>query len=256
MRKINKDLTAIPRSLVVDDACTTHKRRKELIVHGGYIDAPKYNSRYKTKDILKQLDPLYLHKCAYCEYVVEQKHVEHYRPKNVYYWLAYSWDNLMYGCPTCNQFKMTDFEISGEKVDPPKVTDDLRDINICSSKQYDRQEQPKLLNPERDALENVFVFDRVGHIKANNNDRADYTIVTCRLDRDFLVDERRKIIQEFEDDVKAECLNATTKEEQKERIAVLVRGFIRKSMDESKTFTAYRKAAIDWLDDIVKEILR
>jgi uncharacterized protein (TIGR02646 family) len=256
MRKIKKDLTAIPQSLVVAANSKTHKRRKELIAQGEYIDDQKYNSRYKTKDVLDKLKCLYHNKCAYCESVVEQGHVEHYRPKYSYYWLAYSWDNLLYGCPTCNQYKSTNFDILGEKVTPPKDSDDLGDINVWSSQIYDDQERPKLLNPERDVLNDVFVFDRHGHIKENNNDRADYTIKTCHLDRDFLVDERRKIIEEFENDVKAEYLDATTKEEQKDRISTLVREFLRKSSDETKTFTAYRKAAINWLDDIIKNISR
>ena len=256
MRKISKDLKDIPESLVVADDSTTHQRRKELIVKGGFLDEPRYNSRYKTSDIQAKLKSLYHNKCAYCENVVEQGHVEHYRPKNDYYWLAFSWDNLLLGCPSCNQFKGTQFEISGKKVDPPKDTDDLSDINIWSSKQYDSLEQPKLLNPERDDLKDVFVFDRDGHIYENGNVRADYTINTCHLDRKFLVDERRKIIEEFGNDVKAEYFDATTKEEQKDRISTLVRSFVRKSMDETLTFTAYRKAAIDWLDVIVKDITK
>ena len=255
MRKINKDLTDIPESLVVADDSTTHQRRKELIVKGEYIEEPRYDSRYKTQDIHVKLRSLYHNKCAYCENVIEQGHIEHYRPKKSYYWLAYSWDNLLYGCPTCNQFKGTAFEISGKKAVPPKDSDDLSEINTWAQK-YDRLEQPKLLNPERDELDNVFVFDRQGHIKDNNNVKADYTIKTCCLDRIFLADERRKIIEEFSNDVKAEYLTANTIEEQKESILTLVRGFLRKSMDETLTFTAYRKAAVDWLDDIVKDITR
>ena len=254
MRKTNKDLTDIPKSLVVADDSTTHQRRKELIVKGEFIEEPRYNSRYKTPDIQAKLKSLYHNKCAYCENVVEQGHVEHFRPKKSYYWLAYSWDNLLYACPTCNQYKGTVFDISGEKAVPPKESDDLSGINSWSSQKYDSQERPKLLNPERDKLDNVFVFDKQGHIKGDNNVRADYTINKCHLDRDFLVDERRKIIEEFADNIKAEYIDATTKEEQKERISTLVRGFLRKSMDETLTFTAYRKAAVDWLDEIVKDI--
>ena len=205
--------------------------------------------------IKEKLQGLYHFKCAYCESRVEQGQVEHYRPKSKYYWLAYSWDNLLYGCPTCNQFKGTDFEILGEEVVPPKEGDDLRDINLCSSEKYDNIEKPKLLNPERDILGDVFVFDMQGHVKGNNN-RAEYTIRTCHLDRSFLNDERRKIIDGFRNEVKAECLNATTKDEQKNAVSVLVRSFLRRSMDEASTFTAYRKAAVVWLDDIVKNIAK
>lgn len=254
MRKIDKDLADIPKSLVVAEKQLTHKRRKELIAKGQYIDNFTYNSRYKTPDIKDKLNRLYLHKCAYCEDHAEQTHVDHYRPKNDYYWLAYSWDNLMFSCPTCNQFKNNEFSIRGRKVIPPKMTDDLSDINIWSSQRYDKQEKSLLLNPERDNLDNVFSFDKEGHINGKG-DRAIYTIDTCHLDRDELVDARRKIVRDFQDSIKAELLNASTEEEQRIAIEVLTRDFQRKAKDITNTFFAYRNAALGWLGDIVKESL-
>jgi uncharacterized protein (TIGR02646 family) len=254
MRKIEKDLTDIPKSLVVAKN-TTHDRRKELIAKGEYIDISRFNSRYKTRDIKDKLNSLYHHKCAYCEDHAEQTHVDHYRPKQIYYWLAYSWDNLICSCPTCNQFKTNDFAINGKKAVPPKTTDDLSDINTWSSQKYDRQEKPMLLNPERDVLNNVFLFDMEGHIKGNDNSRADYTIKTCHLDRDELVDERRKIVDDYRKAVEAELLNASTADEQRRSIEVLTRDFQRKAKDRTNTFYAYRNVALGWLDDIVKEIV-
>ena len=78
MRKINKDLTDIPESLEVNDQKPTHRRRKELIKKGAYVDEIVYNNRYKTSDIKNKLNNLYHHKCAYCEYKVEQGHIEHF----------------------------------------------------------------------------------------------------------------------------------------------------------------------------------
>lgn len=254
MRKIIKDLTDIPESLVVDDGNITHQRRKELINSGEYVKEDKFDSRYKTPDIKEKLEGLYHFKCAYCEFKVEQGQVEHYRPKTKYYWLAYSWDNLLYGCPTCNQFKKTDFEITGQEVEPPKITDDLSDINIWSSQRYDGQEKPKLLNPERDELNGRFLFDIQGNVKGNNDSRADYTIETCRLNRDFLIDERRRIIDVFRDEIRAELLFSKDKEDSKAIVASLVRAFERRSTDETSPFTAFRQAAVAWLDEIIKAI--
>lgn len=254
MRKIEKDLTDIPKSLVVVETNKTHIRRKELIAKGAYVDESRYNSRYKTSDIKDKLNNLYHHKCAYCEDHAEQTHVDHYRPKKDYYWLAYSWDNLICSCPTCNQFKTNDFLIKGRKPAPPKATDDLNNINILSSQEYDHEEKPMLLNPERDNLNGVFLFDMEGHIKGNNNDRADYTIETCHLDREDLVDARRKLIVDFTKAVEAELINASTIAEQSHAIEVLTRDFQRKAKDMSNTFIAYRNAALEWLDEIVKNI--
>ncbi len=256
MRKIEKDLTDIPKSLVVAEKQLTHKRRKELITKGVYIDESVYNSRYKTQDVKDKLNNLYHHKCAYCEDHAEQTHVDHYRPKKDYFWLAYSWDNLICSCPTCNQFKCNNFEIEGEKATPPKVTDNLSDINTWSSNKYDRQEKPMLLNPERDELTNVFLFDMEGHIKGNNNPRADYTIEICHLDRNDLVDGRRKIVDDYRKAIEAEFFNASTVDERKYAIKVLTRDFLRKARDSTNTFIAYRNAALEWLDNIVKEVVQ
>jgi len=57
------------------------------------------------------------HKCCYCEARIPQGYndVEHYRPKAAadrspgctnthgYWWLAFSWDNLLFACPACNR---------------------------------------------------------------------------------------------------------------------------------------------------------
>jgi hypothetical protein len=45
-------------------------------------------------------------KCAYCESptdTVAHGDVEHFRPKSVYWWLAYCYDNYVYACQICNQ---------------------------------------------------------------------------------------------------------------------------------------------------------
>ena len=100
----------------------------------------------------------------------------------------------------------------------------------------------------------MFIFDSQGHIKGNNNPRADYTIEKCHLDRDFLVDERRKIINDFRNKVNAEYLKANTKNVQKERLSVLVESFVDSAMDDTNAFTAYRNAAVDWLSNIINDI--
>ena len=64
-------------------------------------------------------------KCAYCEAsteVVAHGDVEHFRPKSVYWWLAYCYDNYLFACQICNQsFKGNDFPVFGKALapDPP-----------------------------------------------------------------------------------------------------------------------------------------
>lgn len=73
---------------------------------------------YRGKDdsIAKALSRAQRKKCCYCEQRLNTKfsHVEHYRPKgratrepgcklkHGYWWLAYTWDNLLFSCASCN----------------------------------------------------------------------------------------------------------------------------------------------------------
>lgn len=54
-------------------------------------------------------------KCAYCETptrVVTYGDVEHFRPKSIYWWLAYSYENYLPSCGACNQeYKKDLFEL-------------------------------------------------------------------------------------------------------------------------------------------------
>lgn len=54
-------------------------------------------------------------KCAYCESptdTVAHGDVEHFRPKSVYWWLAYCYDNYVFACQVCNQvFKRDAFPV-------------------------------------------------------------------------------------------------------------------------------------------------
>ena len=113
MIKIDKDVDNVPLSL---DKPTTQKRRDELVKAGHYINQDKYHNRYKGTDVKQRLKILYRGKCAFCEQCIEQFHIEHFRPKSIYYWLAYSWDNLLAVCPTCNQNKGNRFEVLRSRI--------------------------------------------------------------------------------------------------------------------------------------------
>jgi hypothetical protein len=65
-------------------------------------------------------------KCAYCEAnteVVAHGDVEHYRPKSIYWWLAYTYDNYLFACQICNQvYKSDNFPIGGTLFPGPNIT--------------------------------------------------------------------------------------------------------------------------------------
>jgi hypothetical protein len=76
----------------------------------GVIDKIAFDSDF-WKLSKKQLKKESFGKCAYCEAnteVVAHGDVEHYRPKSIYWWLAYTYDNYLYACQICNQIYKSD----------------------------------------------------------------------------------------------------------------------------------------------------
>lgn len=123
-------------------------------------------------------------KCAYCEAnadVVAHGDVEHYRPKGIYWWLAYTYDNYLYACQICNQvYKSDNFPVTGlARLRAPVVLatltdaklqqlagslspDPLTDTGGYSLAQYEqahRQEQALLLNPYFDDPAQYFAYE-------------------------------------------------------------------------------------------------
>ncbi|QEM12952.1 TIGR02646 family protein [Mucilaginibacter rubeus] len=267
MIKINKDLNQIPESLkpatteyynplssVPVPTKTTHLHRMKMINDGKYTDETKYNKRYKYDDIRTALGAIYLSKCAYCEQKIELSHVEHYRPKDIYHWLAFSWDNLILACPHCNEYKSTHFELSGTAVTFTNTAANIRSINTLSASYYFR-ELPKMINPE--------ITDPLPHIKfkvdgaiESNEIRFKYTIEKCKISRTYLKDERRKLLNDFKDDIAAELLKPN-KAGQIAGIGALVDKFKRDSKKMTNPYIAFRRYAIrhNWLKEIIKELL-
>lgn len=101
MTKVNKNFSDIPDILKNE---TRENIFNANIKAGKYIDK---SNLYKTSSVQKELTKIYYFKCAYCEKKLldTDLHIEHYRPKSVYYWLAYSWDNLLLSCGQCNRKK-------------------------------------------------------------------------------------------------------------------------------------------------------
>lgn len=266
MIKINKNIEDVPESLIPAftnlfvnnriprSSRMTHQRRMELIECQTYIDNNKYNSRYKKQDIIEKLNVIYNGKCAFCEQKVEQLHVEHFRPKMIYYWMAYSWDNLIFACPKCNSYKGVHFELNGVRCFFINNENNLRNINNLSNT-YNIKEQPQLVNPEITDPHNLIVFYKNGKIDSFNLDFK-YTISTCKLDRKYLNDARRKIIDTFKNEIIAELVNSKDKTSQRHAIEVLVRRFIHASNEQTNEFIAFRKYSISnkWLNEIINEV--
>lgn len=141
---------------------------------------------YRAADVRAQLMTDQGRKCAYCECRVRESYndVEHYRPKNIYYWLGHKWDNLLYACEECNRtYKKAKFPLRDE------TKRDLANQNIS-------QEEPLIVNP--------VVEDPSIHIKFKRymaipiTDKGIYTVELFKLNnRPELVEDRKGIFEEY-----------------------------------------------------------
>ena len=266
MRKIEKNVGEVPKSLRMPPdpnspdhsmkanqmAVTTHERRTEVHKAGAYIDTDSYNSRYKQDDTTALLSSLYLNKCAYCEQRVEQFHVEHYRPKAIYFWLAFSWDNLLMVCPFCNWYKGTKFEIQGaQATQPTEIDSTIHSLSLS----LDSEERPMLVNPEVTDPVGMLDFEKDGNI-SSTDPRFDYTIKTCRLHRKYLRDQRYRILDELRNDFRAQLVDHNDLDSQKAGLRTIFSKFKRNAEDPVSEFTAFRKYLLQhWMGDLLKETL-
>lgn len=190
MIKVEKEFTSVPTIL-------TKTAREEAfnsnIASSSYCDD---KNRYKVGSVQKKLNEIYHLKCAYCEQKLldAPKHIEHYRPKDVYYWLAYSWDNLLLCCGGCNSAKGKRFATKNSAV----VYDNepFKEIHTLGSS-YDTLEEPMIINPEKDDILALIEFDKNGKI-SSTNERVQHTIEeACNLNRVELVELRMELITNF-----------------------------------------------------------
>jgi uncharacterized protein (TIGR02646 family) len=137
-------------------------------------------------------------KCCYCEREYERKHsdVEHFRPKTEalrdggiktpgYWWLAYRFENLYFGCLICNRIKGTHFPL-------------VAGTRALEAEEHPWQieEFPILLDPgfedPEEHLTFVWLPGRGYEIAPRNgSERGRRTIEILALDRDDLFQFRR-----------------------------------------------------------------
>ena len=127
-------------------------------------------------------------KCCYCEKLEEQakyRDVEHYRPKARYWWLGWTWENLLFACFECNrEHKKDQFPLA------PGSTM-LRPLQSPPG-----EEDPLVLDPcdcRVDPLSEIAFRRERLHRKVRwrpygITDRGWTTIEVCGLDRPTLLD--------------------------------------------------------------------
>jgi uncharacterized protein (TIGR02646 family) len=236
-------------------AWTTSKRRNELIRAGSYTDADIYNSRYKLKDVKSALVEIYKNKCAFCEQKVEQFHVEHFRPKQLYPWLAFSWDNLISACQYCNEYKSTNFRIRGAKVTFVSNLSNIKNIYQLS-RAYDLTELPDFVNPETTDPSGMLRFAKDGDL-FSVDPRFQYTIITCKLSRSYLKDRRLKLLNDLREDLRAAYVDNKSKGDQAVALKTIIAKFKKDAEDLENEFLAFRKYIINhWLHSELKSLTK
>lgn len=147
-------------------------------------------SKEIDKELKMSLHEVFHGKCGYCETKIESPEfgtVDRYRPNNgvrdknefyqdLYWWLTFEWDNLIYSCKECNQYKGNYFPIKGKRILNEK--DDLA------------TEYRMLVNPYEDNPSNHFSYDDSGNIHAITEEGYQ-TIELLRLDRTDLLEKRK-----------------------------------------------------------------
>lgn len=209
MIAIVKDFAEIPKVLLND---TRLKAFEQNRLAGRFC---ANNDTYKPKDLKVALEKIYYKKCVYCEKSLLDafSHIEHYRPKSIYFWLAYSWDNLLLCCERCNIAKSNKFEIEGQKA---VYQNETLEVVHSKIKDYDLIEKPLIINPEQEtaaSLSKHFTFDlKTGKLKPLSK-RMEKTIEICDLNRKDLVDARMNLLTNLKDCISRRKLSAKSKGE-------------------------------------------
>jgi uncharacterized protein (TIGR02646 family) len=162
--------------------------------------------------VAAELWALQHNKCCYCEERIRFNYndVEHYRPKaranrlpgcvekHGYWWLAYSWENLIYACATCNRSNKND-----------KFPLQKGSIPLTYNMDAPGDEVPLLLNPAEkvnpvDHIKFIFEYGRRGDSKKywwarprDGSARGNATIDVCGLNDQDLLELRDRHYQDF-----------------------------------------------------------
>jgi uncharacterized protein (TIGR02646 family) len=156
-------------------------------------------SYYNKEEVKRLLVSIHHSKCCYCEQrfrTLAYLHVEHFRPKAGvrqtrgqrnnelpgYYWLAYSWQNLLLSCYDCNcQFKRTLFPLANPADRARSHHDDIT------------REHPFFVDPAAEDPRNHIVFD--GDLPIGLTEKGRMTIEGLGLRRNQLREERLELLE-------------------------------------------------------------
>ena len=144
-------------------------------------------SGYGDEGVKEDLFQAQHRKCAYCEKSEEQskyREAEHYRPKARYWWLAWTWENLLFACIDCNR---------DHKKDQFPLVDETK--RLVAEHAPPGEEQPLLIDPYDPSVDPAGEIEfRREYVQRKERwkpygvtDRGRETIRICGLDRPGLL---------------------------------------------------------------------
>lgn len=210
-----------------------NNEEKLLLEQRDVLNAPKTKITFDTnywKAAKTQLIAESHGKCAYCEIRYSTGgygDVEHFRPKSIYWWLAYTYENYLFSCQLCNQlYKKDKFPYNGIKFPAPSsllgTTSNKAIKRMCGNispdpiniksgytlalfLQHHVAEKALLINPYYEDPEPYFAYSADDNLKeviviSPSIDKAPFTkemIDTFGLNRKELKEDRYDYFQKF-----------------------------------------------------------
>lgn len=195
MIKVFKDYNDIPPKLLSTSA---QKKLEEILKTKKVILLSHIIDEYQ--EVKPKLLQIYHNKCAYCEQKIEHNKsiIERYRPRSLYYWLTFEWSNLLPTCFSCDQAKATHFGLQDESLRIRQPQLDRKEW-LANSNSF-LAEKPILLNPEIDEPSEHLEFLPDGRV-IGITERGKYTIEILQLNREQLLNDRSKVISEYEEEL-------------------------------------------------------
>ena len=228
----------------------TKEQLSETIGAGRRPTGRNFKSHWRDDQLRDQLWVQQKRKCCYCEAVRGRRReidVEHYRPKAKiaedhthlgYWWLAYSWNNLLYACKYCNQeYKKNYFPLlpGGQRASAP-------DDNLV-------HEMPALLNPYEDSPETCLGYEWVrskGQLVevtgVDDEGRGTESIKLYGLNRDQLAINRAELVEDLQ--ILARTMEAVLHAAQTEDLRDKVEEMgdkVRRATSAKKSFSGFRR---------------
>lgn len=119
MIQLTRDRTAVDAKFLDPDRkqnlVDLYRAASENMLDDDTTKKRVFNSS-RWKKAKPQLETETFGKCAFCEAPTSAVYfgdVEHFRPKSVYWWLAYCYENFLYSCRVCNGKKSDIHNFSG-----------------------------------------------------------------------------------------------------------------------------------------------